>query len=251
MNRHQIVFATTIAAGVFALMPIRSAHASYQGLQVQLHTQVMAGGAMRDVWRVYATVDDQGDFLTSLAGTPTLGKMIVQTASENGSFPGGTFWNAPGVIGPPNFAGITAPLAEAIANSPEVEWDTFVTIGATESVNNSDETGIPPGFPGIGSVSEFNSDYAACFTAGPRPQGMAGNGIALPGGLWGVICMQLTVNAGNHVRGTASIGGVNNSPLADGTHFQTLADQTFNSFPGPGGLMIVFLAGVMPRRRRS
>jgi hypothetical protein len=98
---------------------------------------------------------------------------------------------------------------------------------------------------------EFIAANNGWFTAGPVAQGMAGNGVQLPGGLWGVLTMQLTVNAGNHVRGTVVVGGVNNNPLAGGTTFIATANQTFNSFPGPGGLMIVFLAGVMPRRRRS
>jgi hypothetical protein len=79
---------------------------------------------------------------------------------------------------------------------------------------------------------------------------MAGNGVLLPGGLWGVLAMQLTVNTGNHVRGTVAIQGVNNNPLAGGMTFVTLANQTFNSFvPAPGALAIFALAGLVGARR--
>jgi uncharacterized protein (TIGR03382 family) len=52
------------------------------------------------------------------------------------------------------------------------------------------------------------------------------------------------------VAGTVSIGGVDNSPLAGGTTFQTMADQTFNSFPAPGGLALIALTFAMSSRRR-
>jgi hypothetical protein len=215
MNRQQMVFATSIAAGMFALMPISSAHASYQGLQVQLHTVVNAGGGPRFVYRVYAAFSDAGDFLTSVSGTP----MIVQSLDASGLFPGGDFYDAP-------------------TGAPNLTW-THAAIGDF----------IVPDAPGFIVGNQFNAN-ANWFTPGPAAQGMAGNGVSLGGGLWGVLTMQLTVNAGNHVRGTIAIGGVNNSPLAGGTTFQTMADQTFNSFPGPGSLTTVVLAGVMSRRRR-
>jgi hypothetical protein len=243
MNRQRLVLATTFAAGLFVLGPDRTAQASYQGLQVQLHTVVIAGGAPRSVYRVYATFDDSGDFLQYVAGSPTGGNMVVLTLSSAGVSPGGNFWNAPG-------GHISAPTFAEIAITPDIEWDTFVTIGVASVPDiNADATGLFPGWTGIGNVPEVNTDYAGWFTAGPQPQGMAGNGVLLPDGLWGVLAMQLTVNVGNHVRGRVLLGGVNANPLAGGSTFYA-TNQTFNSFPAPATGLVLALAGIGSSQRR-
>lgn len=235
LNRSVMLCAALIAAG--------AAHGDYQGLQVQLHTNVVAGQYPRSVYRVYATFDDPGDFTTAVAGSPTLGNLVLQTTSQTGTLPGGNFWNAPGGL-------TTAPSAGDIAPNPGLEWDTFVTIGlALVPYGGSDNVGLAPGWPGIGDVAEINTDYAGWFTAGATPQGMAGNGVPLSGGLWGVIIMQLTVDEGNHVRGTVAIGGVQNNPLSGGTTFYA-TNQTFNSLPAPGSLAVLALGGAMRGRRR-
>jgi hypothetical protein len=69
-------------------------------------------------------------------------------------------------------------------------------------------------------------------------------------GNWGVFLTQLTVNAGNHVRGTWAMGGVNNIPLAGGMTFQTISNQTFSSIPAPGALAIIAFAGLASHHRR-
>jgi hypothetical protein len=239
--------ALSVLAGVGGAMLISSGvDASYQGLSVALHTQAMVpqgGGApaLRNVYRVYAVFSDPGDFITSVAGSPTLGNMVIQTLNSSGVAPGGTFINPAG-------GGATAPTY--YANVPPFQWDTFVDIGlASVPYGGLDETGLSPGFAGIPNTG-VNTDNAGWFTAGPVAQGMAGNGTNLGNGTWGVLIMQLTVNAGNHVAGTVAIGGVNNNPLAGGTTFQTNADQTFNSFPAPGALALLGLAGLVGSRRR-
>jgi hypothetical protein len=114
----------------------------------------------------------------------------------------------------------------------------------------ADTTGLSPGFhQGIWNTGFLNSDNVGWFTPGPVPHGRAGNGVNF-GGTWGVLFLQLTVNAGNRVAGTVAIGGVNNNPAGGGIVFQTNADQTFNYIPAPGILAAFGLAGVVGMRNR-
>lgn len=236
---------TIALAGIgTSLLPSLTADASYQGLALRLHTVAPINGINRSVWRVYAMFSDPGDFLCSVAGSPTLGNLVVQTVNSIGVAPGGNFVNPVG-------GGATAPTFNELGT--QTEWDTFVTIGlASVPDGGNDNTGLSPGFSGIGNVSSVNTNNAGWFVPGPMPQGMAGNGvpnIIFPGS-WGVLIMQLTVNAGNHTRGTVAIGGVNNNLLAGATTFQTMADQTWNTFPAPASLSLLALAGVARRTRR-
>lgn len=233
-----------------ALILSSSADASYQGLTVVKHTTVSVNAVLRDVYRVYAKFSDPGDFLTSIAGSPTLGNLIVETRNAANSGAGGNFLNPAG-------GGATAPTFKSLGTA--VEWDTFVDIGlASVPYGGTDATGLSPGFTGI-SGSVVNTNNAGWFTTGGFPQGQAGNGVANVGGsgMFGVLVMQLTVNTGNHVRGTMNVGGINNNPLAGGTTFQTNSNnpnqggpQTFNSIPAPGVLVLVGLAGLVGTRRR-
>lgn len=237
--------ALSVLAGVGGAMILSSAaEASYQGLITVSAGDHLVNGISRTSWRVYAMFSDPGDFLTSVAGSPTLGNMQIQSRNPLNVAPGGNFVNPAG-------GGSTAPTFKNLGT--QVEWDTFVDIGlASVPYATIDETGLSPGFTGVGSVSSVNTNNAGWFTAGPKPQGMAGNGTANVGGSahWGVLMMQLTVNTGNHVAGTVAIGGSNNNPLAGSTTFQTSADQTFASFPAPGALALLGLAGVVSSRRR-
>ena len=67
-----------------------------------------------------------------------------------------------------------------------------------------------------------------------------------------VLMMQLTVNAGDNVRGTVNISGINQTGLAGASSF-TLSNQTFNSFtaPAPSVLTLLGLAALYTHRRRS
>jgi hypothetical protein len=245
--------ALSVLAGVGGAMLISSgADASYQGLSVELHTTAMVGqgvGApqLRSVYRVYALFSDPGDILASVAGSPTLGNMTIRSLNALGAAPGGQFINPLG-------GGATSPYYAYVGT--QIEWDTYVTIGLSNwgdpngpAYQLEDGTGLSPGFNGLPNSGSFDGNNAGWFTAGPEPQGMAGNGTQF-GANWGVLIMQLTVNAGNHVAGTVALSGVNNNPLAGGTTFQTNADQTFNSFPAPGALALLGLAGVVGSRRR-
>lgn len=219
------------------------------GLTVLSVGDHMVNGSMRTSWRVYAVCTDPGDFVTAVCGAPSVGPMVLQTTSSNGVPSGGNFVN---VFVPGPFGGATAPTAAGIAANPELEWDTFTTIGLAvvpDGVN--DQTGLAPGWFGIGDVAQVNGDNIGNFTAGPVPQAMAGNGVANIDGMgnWGLIVFQLTVNAGNHVRGTVAVNGYNNAPLAGTTTF-FVGGQTFNSFPAPGGLALLGVAAVAGRSRK-
>jgi hypothetical protein len=239
------------AGGAMALGSV--ACAAYQGLTMHLHTQAMVGQgmgppALRDVWRVYALFSDPDDYLTTVAGSPTLGNLIIRTLNPTGTGSGGLFINPIG-------GGATPPYFTYIGT--QVQWDTYVTIGLSSwgdpngpAHQMADTTGLSPGFlQGIWNTGFLNSDNVGWFTPGPVPQGRAGNGVNF-GGTWGVLFLQLTVNAGNRVAGTVAIGGVNNNPAGGGIVFQTNADQTFNYIPAPGILAAFGLAGVVGMRNR-
>lgn len=221
--KHAIAIGTMAVAAFGAAYAAQPAHASYQGLHVQLHTNANVDGQIRSVWRVYALFSDPGDFVTSVAGAPSLGSMHIQSLDSSGQFPGSNFFNQ--------------------ADQP---YDTAPAIGV---VYDGD---FAPQFSSFINGNEFINSSYGWFTTGGTPQGQAANGVADVGGSgnWGVFIMQLTVNAGDHVRGTVAIGGINNNPLAGGTTFQTPSNQTFNSFPAPGSVAVLALAGVVGLRRR-
>jgi hypothetical protein len=238
-------FILSIAAPTLAITT--TVTADYQGLQVQLHTSTVLGGASRDVYRVYAMFSDPEDYVNGVFGSPTLGNMTIRTLSSTGTPPGGSFVN----VNAPGGGGATAPQAGAIVANPPLQWDTFVTIGlAVVPSGVTDVTTLSPGFTGIGNVPALDTNNAGWFLLGSGiTQGSAGNGIVFAPGLWGVIIMQLTVNGGNHVAGTVGVQGRNNTSLAGGSNF-VATSQTFNSFPGPGGLAVLGMAAMCGWRRR-
>jgi MYXO-CTERM domain-containing protein len=236
--------ATIAITGVGGSLVIQSpSSAAYIGLAALLHTTAPINGINRDVYRVYALCSDPNDYITSVAGSPTLGNLTIRTFDPFGAGPGGNFVNPVG-------GSATAPTFYAVGT--QLEWDTFVTIGlASVPYGGSDQTGLSPGFNGIPSVSTFTSNNAGWFTAGPQSQGLAGSGVQLPANFWGVMIMQLTVNASNGASGTVAIGGVNNNPLAGSTSFQTFANQTFTTHPPtPASLGLLAVAGLVGRSRR-
>lgn len=217
------------------------AHGDYHGLSAILHTTAVTPDGNKSVFRVYAVFSNPGDFLTSIAGSPTLGNMMILNMNAGGTLLGSGFYNPAGT----NRAPILQP-----GDPEEFLWETFVTIGAPD-FSGIYPTGLSPGFPAFINGASLNSNIVGWFHP-PWPAGMAGNGVVNVDGLgsWGVMTMQLTVNAGEHVSGTVAIGGLNNNPLAGSTTFQTMANQTFNSFPAPGSLAVLALAGLVGRYRR-
>lgn len=241
-----------------ALFASSAAHADYLGLSVERHTTVNIAGITRDVYRVYADFSNPGDQLTFLAGSPTLGAMTLQSRNSNDTGPGGNFVNVPG-------GGNQAPSQEVIDVLPDVQWDSFYTIGISiaEQAPYGDQINFPPGSPPSlagNSATTSNGGWACVPTidhdGSPdtppilSPQGVAGFlGDGDP--LLRVMFLQLTVNAGNHVRGTLAVGGriAIGGPLAGGLTFG-FGQQTFSSFPSPGGVAVMVLSGIACGRRR-
>jgi hypothetical protein len=224
-----------------AMIVSTGAQASYQGVTVTLHTSVSTPAGDMSVYRAYALFSNPGDYLTSVAGSPSLGNLVIQNLNSQGMGLGSGFYNPAGTNRPP----LLGP------NDPEeFQWETFVSIGGP-FYDGSFPTSLSPGFPTFISGPLLNSNNVGWFVL-LVPQGLAGNGVANLDGLgnWGVLMMQLTVNAGEHVAGTVAIGAHHIVPLAGGTTFQTQANQTFSSFPAPGALAIFALAGLGGSRSR-
>jgi hypothetical protein len=218
--------------------------AVYTGLSVELHSSVIAGGVPRDVYRVYANFDNPDDHLVWVAGSTLNGPLTIQSRNSDDSGPGTNFFN-PGLG-----AGQVAPSSPG---SPHY-WGTYVTIGISNALQGDlqkgspvDHTTISPGFPNFIAGNELVNSNLAWFTVGPQEQGSAGY-LADEDFQLRVQIMQLSVNAGENVRGTVALGTV-----PDGyDEYQNFTVQTFNSIPAPGTLALLALgAGIRRRRRRT
>jgi hypothetical protein len=159
---------------------------------------------------------------------------------------------------------VTAPSQELVDLNPAYEWDTFVTIGTPLSnlPPGVDQTSLSPGFVPITgnnwvqndvawfAVPTFDHDNDPSTPEVPPPQTMAGwqgDGDSANR----VLMLQLTVNAGENVRGTVNLLWF--QPIEFGGFEVNQPIETFNSFqvPGAGVLGLVTAALMMaPRRRR-
>lgn len=251
-----VVRACTAALASWGLCLVpTSARADYNGLSVELHTTVTIDGTARSVWRVYANFTNEADRLDALYGSSSLGALTLQSLDVNGTGPGSSFYNLP-------LGGDTAPGLKQISFNPNVMWDTFVTIGVSikEQAPYGDQTLLSPGFPPLIGAN-YTTTAAGWFITPTfdhdgnpetkpilNPQAEAGflnDGDLLPR----VLLAQLTVNAGDHVAGTANIV-VFESDGQGGGASSILAQQTFTSVPAPAALALLALAGVRARRRR-
>jgi len=141
------------------------------------------------VYRIYATFTEGADRLTSCGAWPQKPMTLFTVGCEPG-----VFYQAPGGTN-------RAPLAEDILFNPDLEWDTFFTIGV--SVNDQgvpyDQTQLSIGFPNFTSVQTFTTTgfvWASPNTPQTRAD-FAGDGDpALR-----VLMMQLTVGPDAEPRG--------------------------------------------------
>jgi hypothetical protein len=224
---------------------VNETKAEYVGLATSLHTNVTIGGTARYVYRVYAAFSNVQDYLISTNDSGQMGNIVIQNRNSNDTALGTGFHN--------NFSnhsngGLTAPSQRDVDSMPASRWDTFVTIGVDLADPNGlgDQTVLSPNFAqNMGNLfgPAIESNNASWFVPGPTEQGRAGH--------WAnnrVMIMQLTVNAGQNVRGTVRITGIN----ADGSEF-TAYNQTFNSFPAPPALAMFVGPALIPlgRRRRT
>lgn len=216
--------------------------AAYVGLGTTLHTTVNVNGISRSVFRVYAVFDDPNDYLTSCGGSPL--EILSRNSTDTG--PGSNFLNNAG-----NFA----PTIEQVSANPDAQWDTFATIGIAIN-GGQDQTSGSPGFPSFINGNAMVGNIA-WLTPGPIEQGRAGGPNGVKGTFYwsftdsfiqgmGILVMQLTVNAGDHVRGTVNLG-FDFSGLAS----QGIVDDEFGSFiPAASTLSIFGFLLAQPRRRR-
>jgi hypothetical protein len=233
-----------LVGGALPLIASAQANADYTGLSVELHTTVVAFGQPKFVYRVYANFDNENDFFTHGAGSELLGPLTIESRNSDDSGPGSNFFNPGGA------SGNTAPT---VPTSPNY-WGTYVTVGISDwtqvppsSIAGSqvDQTTLSPGFPNFIVGNQLANSNMAWFTAGPVEQGRAGF-FGDKDAQLRVQIMQLTVNAGHHVRGTLAVGVW----LDGASEGMTFANQTFNSIPAPGALGLIGAAGLIRRRRR-
>jgi hypothetical protein len=234
----QFLFIGAVAGLCFATR----APAVYLGLQVTLQQVALQNGTVMNQYRVYGSFSDPNDYLVAVAGSPTVGNIVLQSRNADDTGAGSMFYNPPGGIGTP-------PSLATIALNPDVEHDTFCTIGiiyADQAINGP--VHLSPGFTGIGSVTELNTNNAGWIAEGGlSEQGRAGwLGDGDP--LLRVLIMQLTVSSTSNVRGTVAISGVNQLP--QGGQSFTIANQTFNSIPAPGIVPALAAFALATSRRR-
>jgi hypothetical protein len=247
------------SAAVVGVAPA-PAMAVYTGLTAQLHTTVSIGGQDHSVFRIYANFDDPGDRLVAVFGSPSLGSMTLQSRNGSDTDFGNPFYNNPTGGG-----GITAPSEEQIAIDPDRRWDTFATIGLS-TVDQSpvgDFTSLTPGFQGVVgteyvvtngawySLPTFDDDGDTGTPEVPPPQTLAGwtgdGDDALR-----VMLLQLTVVAGDNVRGTINIDYFPPLGTGGGTIVVHQPFQTFNTFiPAPSSVALLLVAAAGRSRRRA
>jgi MYXO-CTERM domain-containing protein len=227
-----------------------SANAEYLGLTVELHTTVNVPAGLRDVYRVYANFSLGSDRLFNWGGGTADPVTIRNNVGANGGPLGGGFFNA-------GLGTSQAPTAYSISLNAATAWDTFATIGVAIAEQGSgpsatfptiDQTQLSPGFPVFGNANQF-SYGGATFAPGSGP-GFEQNRADYVNDLdldLRVMMMQLTVIAGQHVAGTvAQVAWQNDGVAGGGTALQ----QTFDSFPAPGALALLGMAGLVGSRRR-
>jgi hypothetical protein len=240
-----------------ALILSSNASAGFTGLSVVSSLGAPEG---RITYRVYADFSDPEDYLVIVFGN-SASHMQIQSRNSDDSGVGGNFYNPANTNLAPTalqvFGGVDD-QTNPIAPVPYAAFETFCTIGVADSgqaVDGDDLASLAPNSPvwlPFITGTSLDSDAAGWF-GGPYEQGRAGYlGDGDP--LLRVLIMQLTVTSTSNVRGTISVGGVNNTPLAGGSSF-LYSGQTFNSVPAPGTLALLGLAGMIglvgSRRRRS
>jgi MYXO-CTERM domain-containing protein len=227
-----------------------SADAAYLGVGLQLETVVTLSGVARTVYRVYAVFDDPQDYLIGVGGDAT-NPLEIKSLNAIGTALGGNFYN-------PAIGGNTAPGADLVMKVPNVQFDTFATIGLAID-DGTDQTMTSEGFPTFISGNQLLSQNMSWFTNGPNEQGRAGGANGVTGFFhdpfdgsyvgMGVLLAQLTVNAGQNVYGKINVSGISDGEVftETGVEFTSLLTLTP---PAPGALALLAMAGLCGRARR-
>jgi hypothetical protein len=209
-----------------------TAMADYNGLSYDIVEQT-GDGAQAGTWtaRVFANFDNAVDRLDAVYGN---GGNMLTIDSTNGFYQN--------ELGGPTSQSINSaffPLA------PELEWDSYVTIGALYSdgtpfdSNALQNIGID--FSGFETGGAISADNGTWFVTPDDAQGAAGADLR-------VLVGQFTMNGlDSAVFGTLNLQGKDSA----GETYQANGQAFSFSLPAPGALALLGLAGVASRRRRK
>ena len=233
-----------IVAAVLATLALpRSASATFTGVSVHFHSAVnISGFGQAHVWRLYANFSNPQATTQSVGawgGSPAIGATTIQQILPNGN-PGTGFYNHE------QFGGTLAPWQVLVDFAPDLQWDTFATIGlAIQPGTGGSITQAPaPGFPAylFEGTGGTNNNFSTA--AGGQPT------FSMINAQGRVLLAQFTVHAGEYVRGVVGfVAGFHETGLAGLTTFSHHGG-TFNP-PTPGTLALFGVAGLAgPRRRR-
>lgn len=210
-----------VAAGLGSLILASAASADFTGWSSEIKGTASAAGDI-GFWvvNIYGTFDSEGDRLLSVIGADysSAGDQLL-------------YQNPFGAGVEPN------PLL--FVPFPDLQWDSFVTIGHKTEVVGQPTTSLDP--DGEWTASGFAGGY---FIPGDAPQGLAGASLK-------VLIAQLTIqdpNASAGVQGTATVAWEGGGIAGGGTQFDEI--EFLVTIPAPGALALLGLAGLAGRRRR-
>jgi len=220
MNKRTISITTAVTSTLFTA---GLATADFQGFSVDESNEFVGG----TTYRVYANVD-AGDQVNAIFGDG-----VDPLSIDSGGF--GFYQNM--------FGSHRAPDSSLFPFFPSLEYDSFVTIGLCTSTGNAMlDIGIDwTIFEGdVLSGSHWNggdifTDNGSWFATPDDVQVFEVGGRVKIG--------QFTIDGGEGVHGIVNILGKN----ADGTSWQYRGVE----FPAPGAFVLLGLAGVATRRRRT
>jgi hypothetical protein len=196
MNQSAINPMVLTLATVAALNQV--GQASFQGISVSQHSQVTINNIPRTVYRVYAYFSSPTDSLTGWGANTSTSPIHIYTGpcTGNAFYQGGAFGSN------------HAPSEDSIATTPNVQWDTFATIGVNiaEQGVPIDQTLFSSPFPDFINGNDLTAANAMVYVLGTPPQAradFAGDGDPQ----LRVLMMQLTTRVGDFPYG--SIGFLN------------------------------------------
>ena len=218
-------------AGVGTMLITGVASAAFTGIATELYVgdgwmDNGYGATGLETYRVYADFDgmDAEDGVLSVFGVA--GPAMSMTSGD------GFFHNDP-------LGGLTAPLDLRGAGLWGNQWDTYVTINATD---DTVVVGLSPGFAAETNslASDWSTENAGWFVTPDDDWGKATWSTEHPGR---VMLAQFSVAAGAGIEGTISI-------LDRATSTEIRGLRVTSATPTPGALALLGLAGLAGRRRR-
>ena len=186
--------------------------------------------AALDTYRVYAAFDDNLGLVTGVGDIQD--EIDFSLTSTDGAF-----WNSTNAG-----AGDLPPNPGFFPVFADLQWDTFVTIGA--AAEETPVTNAAPGFSSqaMGLAGDFILDDTGWFASGFPEQGNAVDGK--------VLIAQITVAAGVGVDGRNwRVSGLAEQGNGESA-YDMFADFSIPAIPAPGVLALLGVAGLVSTRRR-